>query len=272
MKNIKRKATIIASYILILFIFILSAKAQVTIGSAIPPCNGVLLDLKENTSESGGATTGKGLLLPRLELTNPTSLVDISGANVSIPKQYTGLIVYNISGTYVADGINVWDGTKWISFSTLFQTFEPKSFVRVRSSSNISVANVTLLTGWRKLSLPLEDFDENSEYDNTTSYEFKAKQKGIYNVYAQMKVSALAQIGDVGIGIFIKKTTDSSYTLLAEQTINVLSILSLNAFTRSVETLVKLDANDIIAFGVKTSGDITLLGDRNSYLTIFQVK
>lgn len=102
-------------------IFFIPVHAQVTIGSNIEPKNGVLLDLKEfndATSQSGGRTTTKGLLLPRVVLTTPNSLVDIPEANtVATPLQYTGLAaVYNV-GTVstLSSGLNMWDGTKWVS-------------------------------------------------------------------------------------------------------------------------------------------------------------
>lgn len=250
----------------------LFVEAQVTIGANVAPIDGTLLDLKEYNDENGGATTGRGMVLPRLTLTSATSLAAIQNANTSKPLQYTGLTVYNISGTNVPVGLNMWDGTKWVNFSTQFQSNWPKSFVRVRGASNISVANIALLTGWRRLSLTVKDFDENNEYDNVTTFEFKAKQKGIYNVNVQIKVSALVQIGDVGVGIFVKRTGSSVYTLLAEQSATVVSLLNLNAFNRSVQTLVKLEANEVIALGVRTPADISLLGDQNSFFTIYQVK
>lgn len=232
--KISLRIRLLTLFSLFLFVSISFVDAQVTIGAGVAPIDGVLLDLKEYNNENGGATTGRGLMLPRLILTGPTSLAAIQNVNASKPLQYTGLTVYNISGTNVPIGLNMWDGAKWVNFLTQLQANWPKSFVRVRGASSISVANVTLLTGWRRLALTVEDFDENSEYDNVTAFEFKAKQKGIYSVNAQVKVSALVQIGDVGVGVFIKRTGDTAYTLLAEQTVTVLSILNLNAFTRSV--------------------------------------
>lgn len=270
--EISQRKRLFIMFSLTFFVSVLFIEAQVTIGAGVAPCDGVLLDLKEYNNENGGATTSRGVLLPRLTLTGPTSLAALPAANTSKPLQYTGLTVYNISGTNVPVGLNMWDGAKWVNFSTQLQANWPKSFVRVRGASSISVANITLLSGWRRLSLTVEDFDENSEYDNVTAFEFKAKQKGIYSVNVQLKVSALVQIGDVGVGIFIKRIGDTAYTLLAEQTVTVVSLLNLNAFTRSVQSLVKLEANEIIAFGVRTPADITLLGDQSSFFTIHQVK
>ncbi|GAB6118996.1 hypothetical protein [Dysgonomonas termitidis] len=49
-------------------------QAQVTIGSGIPPSMGALLDLKEYDSANGESNSTKGLLLPRVNLTDWRSL------------------------------------------------------------------------------------------------------------------------------------------------------------------------------------------------------
>lgn len=102
--------------------------AQVTIGSGEKANRGALLDLKENTpSTAGAANSTKGLLLPRLKLSNLNSLSDIDGVDVSKHLGHTGLTVYNLNtdkcnGLY--PGIHIWNGTTWnkvgknVNFST----------------------------------------------------------------------------------------------------------------------------------------------------------
>jgi uncharacterized protein (TIGR02145 family) len=93
---------------LILFVLsVASVNAQVRIGGAITdvPVLSTILDL-HNTDDFKG-----GLLLPRIALTNMSSLVDIPNANQDKPQLLTGLVVYNTSsGT---KGIYMWNGNKW---------------------------------------------------------------------------------------------------------------------------------------------------------------
>lgn len=263
------KKTILLAFILILPI--ICVKSQVTIGSGIPPSNGVLLDLKENNDENGGKTTGKGLLFPRVTLTTSTALVDIQGADISKPKLYTGLTVYNVSTTGPGEGMTTWDGTKWVNIQTLPQFFDPKTFIRARGGTTVALATVALFDNWKKIHLTVEDFDENSEYD-TSTYEFKPKQKGIYDIYAQYKINGALQVGDFGVGILLKKNGETDFTLIAEQTVSVVNILNTNPPTRVVQTLLKLDVGDIVVVAARSALNITLLGDRNTFFTVAQVK
>lgn len=95
----------------------LNGVAQVTIGSAIPPLNGAILDLKEFTPQTvGGATATKGLLLPRLKLSEVTSLVDVNGVDPSEQIVNTGLMVYNVTNDKcktLSPGVYSWTGKEW---------------------------------------------------------------------------------------------------------------------------------------------------------------
>ncbi|MBK5722913.1 hypothetical protein JGH11_18750 [Dysgonomonas sp. Marseille-P4677] len=278
----KRISLILLMFIILLILNSLQIKAQVTIGSGNPPSNGVLLDLKEiddASTQNGGVTTNKGLLLPRVKLSNISNLNDIPNADIAIPKQYTGLFVYNIDSVNVNKGINVWDGAKWISFQT--QSGEPKSelksFLRARGGSGTIVADISLigLNTWRKIPFGIKEFDENEEYNNLTTYEFIPKQKGIYNIYAQYKINGVLTAGDYSIGIIKRDSNSTTHTLIAEETSSVVSVLNLyiGSPTRSVQTLVALEAGDAIVIGVKTPlASIILLGSTHSYFTVHQVK
>lgn len=105
-----------------------SAFSQTTIGSAIKPKEGVLLDLKQyedNEAELGGRTANKGLLLPRVKLTTLNDLTDIPDADISNSADYAGMIIYNV-GTIPQDDkdcinsnnsneLMVFNGTRWNS-------------------------------------------------------------------------------------------------------------------------------------------------------------
>lgn len=97
-----------------------SLHSQVTIGSSKLPAGGALLDLQEFDTNASGANASKGLLMPRMVLTDANSLKDIKEANLNSPSEYVGLTVYNLADAknsncpgYVAPGLVVWDGTKW---------------------------------------------------------------------------------------------------------------------------------------------------------------
>jgi uncharacterized protein (TIGR02145 family) len=95
--------------------------AQVTIGSGIEPLKGALLDLKEEQKDDGTANSTRGLLLPRVNLTDPADITagDISGVNASNKDAHTGLTVYNLNKCFAVTpgkggtGVYVWSGTEW---------------------------------------------------------------------------------------------------------------------------------------------------------------
>jgi uncharacterized protein (TIGR02145 family) len=90
-----------------------AAYGQVTIGSNIPSNNGALLDLKQEKKDDGSANSSKGLLLPRVILTNPTDITtgDITGVTPANKDAHIGLTVYNIGN---CPGVYVWTGSEWI--------------------------------------------------------------------------------------------------------------------------------------------------------------
>jgi len=277
---LSRKALLITS-IIIFVIHLAPIKAQVTIGADTAPQEGVLLDLKEYndaTAQSGGRTTTKGLLLPRLTLTTLNSLTDVPSANQTTPLQYRGLTVYNSDNTHEStglyQGINVWDGAKWNSIRSNIASSAPKSFVRATGGASLSLVDISLLTGWKKLIFTVEEFDENVEYDNTTTAtggQFIPKQGGIYVIYAQYSVSSLLTASEIGVGIFRKPAGGSSFSLVANGT--SLSVGALGGtITRNIQTMIKLNANDVIIIGSYSLVTLTLIGNSNSYVTIQQVK
>lgn len=105
------------NYIYITLSFIVlgytTAIAQVTIGSDILPRPGAILDLTQ------GATTTKGLLLPRVKLTDLSSMVDIVPREINRPSpaSHIGLMIYNMSTegecVNIPPGVYTWAGIKW---------------------------------------------------------------------------------------------------------------------------------------------------------------
>lgn len=96
---------------------IIQVSAQVTIGSAITPQKGSLLDLREYETKADGTTSTKGLLLPRVELTSYTDLTDLGVTDTDLTPQ-TGMLVYHTSTDNcdnIPHGIYTWTGKEWIS-------------------------------------------------------------------------------------------------------------------------------------------------------------
>lgn len=113
------KFQIIFLFILIVFASkTLDTRAQVTIGSGLEPLQGTLLDLKENEDSLGGITSTRGIILPRVSLSDLSELSPIiTGSEPNYESQklrYKGVTVYNINATSpLQEGIYIWSGMKW---------------------------------------------------------------------------------------------------------------------------------------------------------------
>jgi hypothetical protein len=101
--------------------------AQVTIGAGEKPAKGALLDLKDHSTPGDKTTATKGLLLPKVNLTNlkPASAADLP-ASIGNPtteswnlEDHIGLVVFNIkppdqcASEPIPVGSFVWSGTEW---------------------------------------------------------------------------------------------------------------------------------------------------------------
>lgn len=120
-----------------------TVKAQVTIGSNNPPNKGAILDLKEYddaTARSGGRNAEKGLMMPRIRLSNLRSMVDLSISENEY-TEHTGLMIYNLNecldyGVTNSKGIYVWEGSRWTRLSKKSQSPEVFEFVDNRDPAN----------------------------------------------------------------------------------------------------------------------------------------
>lgn len=116
-----------ANYTLLLLLMCflsLEITAQVTIGSGIAPNGGALLDLKEFDAGTQNETAKRGMLYPRVELsdTHRTDLhpmYNVAGADylanvANLKKNHTGLIVFNVtSSSFFTPGLYFWSGSEW---------------------------------------------------------------------------------------------------------------------------------------------------------------
>lgn len=104
---------------------------QVTIGSDETPAAGAILQLKQPGSFSNNATATRGLLLPRVALTDRFLLTPmLTGSDLTDltqNKDHIGLTVYNTNDLYYpyCKGLYVWDGTKWEPFMRKKSVPEP---------------------------------------------------------------------------------------------------------------------------------------------------
>lgn len=124
--------------LIFLGLFLLSVKAQVTIGTGEEPIQGALLQLKSIDKVTNDTRNAyKGLALPRVTLSDKNQLYPMfltnpddpaSGPNAAyqagktdIDKIHTGLIVYNLTeddDKELCLGLNQWDGEKWNCFES----------------------------------------------------------------------------------------------------------------------------------------------------------
>ncbi|MDR1503518.1 MAG: fibrobacter succinogenes major paralogous domain-containing protein [Prevotella sp.] len=133
-------------------IFVLLLQAQVTIGSNIAPLGGSLLDLKENDSQ--GANSTRGLLLPRVQLSDVKNLYPIftsngAGGYVDASKtdedlRHTGLIVYvpkEFGDPINCPGAYSWDGNLWNNLFKNGETYETSTHLYDRQGNKYTIAS-----------------------------------------------------------------------------------------------------------------------------------
>jgi hypothetical protein len=109
-----------------LFLETATVSAQVTVGSRLEAARGALLDLKTQLPDAtrNVTSTSGGLLLPRVELSDPKDFSLIPNLNTDL-KKYTGLLVYNLNvdeTLSLEKGIYQWDGEKWRKLNKITKT------------------------------------------------------------------------------------------------------------------------------------------------------
>jgi len=103
-----------------LFLFLSSQGlfSQVTVGSAIKPNEGALLDVKQSTTTDGSANSTKGIGLPRVALTAIDDLSPCADNTSDNKLSHRGLTVYNVTDNSdgaqtLKEGLYFWDGDLW---------------------------------------------------------------------------------------------------------------------------------------------------------------
>ncbi|NDV70307.1 leucine-rich repeat domain-containing protein [Dysgonomonas sp. 25] len=145
------KRTLTQAIIILALFTAISLQAQVTIGSAEPPVDGALLDLKEHAPDANNATAKHGLGLPKVELSDLSKLKigtapEITGADA---LNHTGLIVYNTKETMCfSKGLYVWDGATWVQLSGSQITKKGSYAEDVQALKDLYNANPGNTLGW----------------------------------------------------------------------------------------------------------------------------
>lgn len=108
--------------IVFLSFFCLKGNSQVTIGVDEEPVHGAILQLKDQKNVAvGGVNATRGLLLPRVHLTDLNSLIDIipDSEDRPDPNVHIGLTVYNMNEDACSlkvplrRGVYMWNGNTW---------------------------------------------------------------------------------------------------------------------------------------------------------------
>ena len=104
-------------------------QAQITLGSTADPSKGALLELKEQDATGASPTSNKGMVFPRVELSDKDNLYPMFESNGSGEYQigtvvytkadedakHAGMIVYNVTANATfAPGLHIWNGTSWL--------------------------------------------------------------------------------------------------------------------------------------------------------------
>lgn len=164
----KTKNILILGLLALSMLPILQIRAQVTIGSTLPPRKGALLDIKGNIASDPlnltDSTAARGLLLPRVELVDINLLTPMltpaGAANTDSMKLHTGLTVYNMTENDVfSSGLYVWTGTAWMKMGVpeiskiRNADSESNSFI-IDSTSGVDVPIIKAYKFWEEYSSP----------------------------------------------------------------------------------------------------------------------
>lgn len=198
---------------------------------------------------------------------NPQATLDING-NLRIRT------VEKCSGLPCTDFILVKNNGGYVQSISKDQlmTSNNVSFVSGTGSGSTILANIIIISDWRKIQFDKEIIDENNDFD-ITSNTFTAPKNGIYEVYVQYKTSSLVAAGELGVGVFVQKEAGVPELVAEESYMNV-SVLGISASppTRNTQILLALNSGDKIIFGAKSTLAIDLFSETASFFTIHQVK
>lgn len=150
--------------------FLVTADAQVTIGSDIMPRKGTLLDLKENGNTGKDANANKGLGLPRVALSSLTTLTVDEDINSG---DYVGLTVYNTAtNTELSPGTYCWFGNTWKQVVLVNEAGTDGNMLRSNGDNTYSWSTITIpeYKFWKPTQKSF--FDPNKANDGARTYDY----------------------------------------------------------------------------------------------------
>lgn len=202
---------------------------------------------------------------------NPTASLDVNG-NMKIRT-----VTVNATEAVAKDSILSMDKgiVNRISAKSVIESHF-KTFIRGGFTSGSDVS-ITISSGVAKLQFNDEDYDENNEYNTSgSSYEFIAKNPGLYAIDVQIKGgSAISASLDFGVAIMKTPLATGTPVILAKQSFANIGLLGINVTppVRFVRTIVKLLAGDKIYFNVTNSLSLGIVSAKEeSFFTIQQVR
>ena len=138
------------TFILLLsVVFAFPIRSQVTIGMQAPPLKGALLQLKSSDVPDDVANSTKGMMYPRVALSDPNNLTPmLAGADLAAANKlrYKGLIIYNVTeDTNFHKGLYVWDGAAWNPVQTGVQNSDNV----LKASNGLSISTDSVVLGGR---------------------------------------------------------------------------------------------------------------------------
>ena len=232
--------------ILTLFLLVLgsyAAQAQVKIGNNPTSINGgSLLELE---------STNKGLLMPRISLTNTTTW-GLSGTAVA------GMHVYNTNASITSTtatcptlsakiGEYYWDGSCWIAIAGT-GTQDAEVVLRVEAvAQTISIA-MTGNTSNQLLNFSTTKFDKGSNFNLTTDL-FTAPSTGYYQI--NLNISCLTVTG-----VQTGRAADLIINGVIDRQLFANQVGAGEGFSSTTPALLKLNAGDTIKINVGANGGV----------------
>lgn len=115
--------------------------SQVSVGDPSPPLKGVLLDIKQGPSDANNTNSTKGVLFPRVFITDVLKLGIDSDTKA---LEYAGCQVYNTNDA-IGKGMYTWDGVKWVRYvvSVTYKKTQESEMVSFRTTSKTDMYPLT---------------------------------------------------------------------------------------------------------------------------------
>lgn len=143
-------------FLIISILLTVNMKAQVTVGSNVPPVPGSLLDIKEKSSSGAEANSSKGFLLPRVQLSTANDLAPIVQSATTDQKiSHTGLTVYHMGNSNLCAGVYTWDSEGWARMPSQCSVEVKCESVQVNGTYTIGAALTPTNTITMEIDVPL---------------------------------------------------------------------------------------------------------------------